>query len=825
MATDVSIRVGVDGEKEFRSELNGINSQLKNLGSEMKAAVSSMNDMDDAEGRAAKQADILGRSMEAQRQKISVLTAQYDRQIAKLDELARAADDAANGQYDSQEEMIQAVTKANNAYNRQQKVVNDLGTQINNATADLNKMEKEMRDIDSSADKASSSLDDLGDAADGIGGKVSGAFSGLKDSILGGGIAGAVSGLVQSAISGIQNLVNETMEYNKIMGTLEIASQQAGYSAEQTAQSYNQLYAILGDQQSSATALQNLQALGLSQQDLTVMIDGTIGAWAKYGDSIPIDSLAEAVNETIKTGTVTGTFADVLNWAAQAAGTAGTAEDEFNAKLQSTQDPAERARMVMDELARQGLPGLAEAFRETNPEIVAMNEANAHMQESMGKIGEALAPVVATVTEAIAGLLEALAPLGEAFSTVFQGALELVQPIVEGLKESFQGVKDAISSAFTEEQIAAISSFFQTLGEVILAVPFAVLSAAINVVVTAIQLLITVIGALVGFFTETLPAAIQTVIEWFSQLPTKIAEFFSNIIQSVAEWASNLVTNMSNAASNAINAVVNFFSELPGKIAEFFSQVISRVAEWASNLLSNMRDGASNAINAVAEFFSQLPGKVADFLSQVISRITQWASDMANKAREGARNVVQNVTSTLRELPSKVLSIGRNIVEGLWNGISNAASWLLGKIRGWCGSILRGIKGFFGIGSPSKLMRDEIGKWLPRGMAEGIEDETKSAVKAAQKMGNAVMSAAALDDISSTMNYGASLVSRPSTSAASALMQAAAVAAGSGSAGRETYHVEIPLTINGKEFYRATFPDLRAALNGNARRTAKTSLV
>ena len=825
MATDVSIRVGVDGEKEFRSALNGINSQLKNLGSEMKAAVSSMNDMDDAEGRAAKQADILGRSMEAQRQKISVLTAQYDRQIAKLDELARAADDAANGQYDSQEEMIQAVTKANNAYNRQQKVVNDLGTQINNATADLNKMEKEMRDIDSSADKASSSLDDLGDAADGIGGKVSGAFSGLKDSILGGGIAGAVSGLVQSAISGIQNLVNETMEYNKIMGTLEIASQQAGYSAEQTAQSYSQLYAILGDQQSSATALQNLQALGLSQQDLTVMIDGTIGAWAKYGDSIPIDSLAEAVNETIKTGTVTGTFADVLNWAAQAAGTAGTAEDEFNAKLQATQDPAERARLVMEELSRQGLPELAQAFRDTNPEIVAMNEANAHMQESMGKIGEALAPVVATVTEAIAGLLEALAPLGEAFSTVFQGALELVQPIVEGLKESFQGVKDAISSAFTEEQIAAISSFFQTLGEVILAVPFAVLSAAINVVVTAIQLLITVIGALVGFFTETLPAAIQTVIEWFSQLPTKIAEFFSNIIQSVAEWASNLVTNMSNAASNAINAVVNFFSELPGKIAEFFSQVISRVAEWASNLLSNMRDGASNAINAVAEFFSQLPGKVADFLSQVISKVISWASDMVAKAKQGASDVVSNVVDELSSLPGKVLSVGKDIVDGLWDGIKEKASWLLEKIRGWCGSILNGIKGFFGINSPSRLIRDVVGRSIPEGMAVGIERESKTAMDAAKKLRDDVLSASEIDGVSANMDYAASLVTRPSPHTPSALLQAATAAAPRGAATREVYQVEIPLVINGKELYRATFNDLRAALNGNARRTAKSSLI
>lgn len=825
MATDVSIRVGVDGEKEFRSALNGINSQLKNLGSEMKAAVSSMNDMDDAEGRAAKQADILGRSMEAQRQKISVLTAQYDRQIAKLDELARAADDAANGQYDSQEEMIQAVTKANNAYNRQQKVVNDLGTQINNATADLNKMEKEMRDIDSSADKASSSLDDLGDAADGIGGKVSGAFSGLKDSILGGGIAGAVSGLVQSAISGIQNLVNETMEYNKIMGTLEIASQQAGYSAEQTAQSYNQLYAILGDQQSSATALQNLQALGLSQQDLTVMIDGTIGAWAKYGDSIPIDSLAEAVNETIKTGTVTGTFADVLNWAAQAAGTAGTAEDEFNAKLQATQDPAERARLVMEELSRQGLPELAQAFRDTNPEIVAMNEANAHMQESMGKIGEALAPVVATVTEAIAGLLEALAPLGEAFSTIFQGALELVQPIVEGLKESFQGVKDAISSAFTEEQIAAISTFFQTLGEVILAVPFAVLSAAINVVVTAIQLLITVIGALVGFFTETLPAAIQAVIEWFSQLPTKIAEFFSNIIQSVAEWASNLVTNMSNAASNAINAVVNFFSELPGKIAEFFSQVISRVAEWASNLLSNMRDGASNAINAVIEFFTTLPGRVQEFLSEVISNIISWASDMVAKAKQGASDVVSNVVTELGNLPGKVISVGKDIVNGLWNGITEKASWLLGKIRDWCGSILDGIKGFFGINSPSRLIRDVVGRSIPEGMAVGIERESKTAMDAAKKLRDDVLSASEIDGVSANMDYAASLVTRPSPNTPSALLQAANTAVPRGVATREVYQVEIPLVINGKELYRATFNDLRAALNGNARRTAKSSLI
>ena len=93
--------------------------------------------------------------------------------------------------------------------------------------------------------------------------------------------------------------------------------------------------------------------------------------------------------------------------------------------------------------------------------------------------------MVAAVTDALAGLMEAFAPVGEAFSSVFQGTMELLQPVIEGLKERFQDVKDAINNAFTPEQQAAISNFFETLGSLILAAPFAVLSAAINIVVTA----------------------------------------------------------------------------------------------------------------------------------------------------------------------------------------------------------------------------------------------------------------------------------------------------------------------------------------------------
>lgn len=124
-------------------------------------------------------------------------------------------------------------------------------------------------------------------------------------------------------ISALKDVTEETKEYRKIMGSLDVSSEAAGYSAEETQEAYKKLYGVLADDQSAATTLANLQALGLSQEKLLELIDNTVGGWARYGDSIPIDGLAEAVNETAKTGQVTGVLADILNWGAKEGETYG----------------------------------------------------------------------------------------------------------------------------------------------------------------------------------------------------------------------------------------------------------------------------------------------------------------------------------------------------------------------------------------------------------------------------------------------------------------------------------------------------------------------
>ncbi len=160
MATDVGIRLGVDGEKEFRSALAGVNSQIKNLNSEMKTVVSSMSGMNSAEDAAAKKNDVLACSVTAVKQKISLISGEYDRAKGRLAELGTALENAKQEFGENSDEAL----RAQKAYNKQEKTVNDLGTQLNNATADLNRMENEMNDLGDSTDDTADALDSAGNS-------------------------------------------------------------------------------------------------------------------------------------------------------------------------------------------------------------------------------------------------------------------------------------------------------------------------------------------------------------------------------------------------------------------------------------------------------------------------------------------------------------------------------------------------------------------------------------------------------------------------------------------------------------------------------------
>lgn len=562
MAADIGIRIGVEGEKTFKSALNGINAQLKNLSSEMKAAVTSMTDLGDEEAKTAKRSDILNRSIDASKQKIQLISGQYDRAKASLDDLGRELDEAKRNFGENSDEAI----KAQNAYNRQAAAVNKLGAQLNDATAEMNKMEAELRDIRTAADRAENSMDDLADAAEDVGRESKGMGNSFRDAFAG----GILSGFIQSAVDGMRNLVDSTKEYRTIMATLENSSARAGYTADQTTASYKQLYGILGDEQSSATALANFQALGLSQEQLTLMIDGAIGAWATYGDSIPIDSLGEAINETIRVGQVTGTFADMLNWA-------GTSEDEFNEKLAACTTETERANLVLQEMANQGLIDAADAWRTMNPELVAANEAQLKMNDSLANLATVISPAVTAVTNGVAGLITGVTTLTQnmgPFVPMLAGAATAATAF--GIAINIGTILSGLSSA-----LGVVTGGVAALNAVLLANPIALvvalLAGLVAGLVTAYNTSETfrakvdaafaavnnagakVTQALTGFFTQTIPNAFQSAAQKADDAKNRI----SNAFEGIRSAAQNKI----NAARDVVQGAIDRIRSLLGSVA------------------------------------------------------------------------------------------------------------------------------------------------------------------------------------------------------------------------------------------------------------------
>lgn len=376
MATrTIATRLTLEGEKEYKKELGEVNQEIGLLSDKMKRA--------DAEFRGQ------ANSIEALTTKNDLLREAQQKQIDKIAKLQTAIEDCGEAYGENDEAVMR--------FKRQ---LEKAETDLIDLNDELSSNERYLDEARTSADKCAKSIDEYGkqvkDAAkatddfNGAGGgkggigDLIGQLGSLKKMLVGGAV---VAGL-KAASDAIIGIVDETEEYRKIMGTLEASSQAAGYTAEQTAESYEYLYGVLGDTQTAATTVANLQAIGLAQDDLRDMIDSVIGAWATYGDSIPIDGLAESVNETIQAGKVTGTFADVLNWA-------GVSEDEFNAKLAAANDSTERAQIVLNQLANQGLPETAKAWRDANEDVVAYNESQMKLDEAMGELGETLAPVAA----------------------------------------------------------------------------------------------------------------------------------------------------------------------------------------------------------------------------------------------------------------------------------------------------------------------------------------------------------------------------------------------------------------------------------------------
>lgn len=343
-----------------------------------------------------------------------------------------------------------------------------------------------------------------------------------------------------------------TKEYRENQAKLNTAFENAGASAETAKGVYEGLYRVLGEDDVAVEAANHLAKLTTNQSELSEWTTICQGVFTTFGDSLPIEGLTEAANETAKVGQLTGVLADALNWA-------GVNEDEFQAKLDACNTEAEREALIRGTLT--GLYGDAAALYEENAAgVLAQNEAQMKLNENMAKIGELMTPINAMLSEFGAEILAEILPHLSVFIT------EYAPKIKDALTELAEKIGNVLKWIIDNWELVS------TVGTIILGIAaaltvFSTVMGIVNAVMWASPAAVTV-GLIVAGLTLLVAAIVLVVKNWdkikkaTSDTLTSMKNKVDDVIERIKSKFDSFLTKITNIV-NKIKGLFNFTFNLP----------------------------------------------------------------------------------------------------------------------------------------------------------------------------------------------------------------------------------------------------------------------
>ena len=356
------------------------------------------------------------------------------------------------------------------------------------------------------------------------------------------------------------------------------------------------------------------------------------------------------------------------------------------------------------EIAVQIILTLAEALINSLPEL--LNAAIQIVVALVNGITQALPTLVPAIVNAIILMVNTLL---ENIPLILQAGIELFMALVDALPSVIAALIQAFPTIITTIINALIESVPLLIG------------AAIELFMALVQAIPEIVIAL----GEALPQIVTAIIQGLARLPELLWNILTECIGKFINWGEQSETEGTEGSQSFLDKVINIIKELPGKIWEWLQNAITNVGNFFANILQTAAEKAPEFVTKVIDTVKELPGKIWDGIVGAVQKVADWGADLLNKGIEAAQKLVNGIWDEVKKLPGKMLDIGKNLVQGLWDGINNAKDWVLDKIKGFGESILNGIKSFFGIASPSKLFKEQIGKNLALGLGEGFTGSMK----------------------------------------------------------------------------------------------------
>ena len=681
----IKSQIILEGEKEYRSACKGINTSLREIGSEMKLATAEFGDNAESIDALTRKQDILKKSLEEQAKK------------------AKAAEDALKKMRDG------GIEPTNPAYQKMQ-------TALNNTKADMVKIQKEIDDTSEKLKKSKIDWESVGDTV----GKVGKA------------IGAGVAAMGAAAVSAFLGLAESTREARVNMGKLETGFTTAGHSAEDAKKTYTELYGILGDDGQATEAAAHLAKLTKNEKELATWTDIATGVYATFGDSLPIENLTEAANETAKTGAITGGLADALNWA-------GVSEDEFQASLDKCSTEQERQELITKTL--NGLySDAAEKYREVNGDIIDAQKATASLNSAMAELGAIAEPIVTKLKQLAAELLQQITPFVELIGNGLVGALTGAEGAAQQFTDGLLGMVTFAIQKLTEMLPTFINFAFQMIANIATGIAQALptlvpslvqlvadieqvlidnipllIDAALQLVtglaqgiINAIPVLVaalpTLITSIIDGLLSSIPQIIQAGIDLLTSLITALPEIIATIVAAIPEIINGIITALLENIPLIIQAGIDLLVALIQALPQIITTIVQAIPQIISGIENALVQNIPQIIQAGVQLFVALVRNLPTIIAEIVKAVPQ---------------IVSGIVSAFGSLVGEMVKAGANLLHGLWEGISSAAGWLWEKVSGWASSLVDGIKNFFGIHSPSTVFA-EIGTNMGEGVGVGF---------------------------------------------------------------------------------------------------------
>lgn len=412
-----------------------------------------------------------------------------------------------------------------------------------------------------------------------------------------------------NAITSLYGLSESTREYREDIGKLESAWEAAGKSTELATDTYKNFYSVLGEEDRSVEAVNHLAKFVETEKDMSKWTDIATGVWATFGDSLPIEGLTEASNETAKVGKITGVLADALNWA-------GVNEDTFQASLDKCATEQERAALITETLS--GLyDDAADKYRENNASIIEARLATSDYTDSMAELGERMEPMTTAVTTGLNGILQKALELtgkvdwvavGESVAGSLEKVADVMQfvadnadiliPLVGGLTAAFLTYKGAAIAVSIAEGIKTAVLATGTTTVTAATIATWALNGALAVLTSPITLVVVAIAALVA-------AGIALWRNW-DTVKEKAAQL-GDFLEEKWEW-------IKTSAKNAVDGIVGWFKDGFDSLVGIVMGPIEKI---------------TGLIDGVKDKFDSFKSGVSDKISGAAATVSGWLPKFA----------------------------------------------------------------------------------------------------------------------------------------------------------------------------------------------------